>query len=147
MKSCFSAYPATFELDRGGRYVIRFRDLQGADAEGDSLDEAVSKVKDALVSAMKSYAARGLMIPAASEALPGEELVRLPPSLVAKVFLLNHMMQGGVRPGDLAERMGVRPQEVSRITDLSHNSKIDTVARALEAVGQRLELTVSPARR
>lgn len=147
MKPCYWAYPAKFELERGGLYVIRFRDLRGARAEGRSLDEAVSRVREALVLAMKSYAARGLPIPAATEAQAGEELVRLPPSLVAKVMLVNRMMEAGVRSRDLADRMGVRPQEMSRITDLSHNSKIDTVARALEALGQRLELSVSPLRR
>ena len=40
----------------------------------------------------------------------------------------------------LARRMGTRPQEVNRLTTLSHPTKIDTISRALRALGKRLEV-------
>ena len=47
------------------------------------------------------------------------------------------------RPIDLARKLGVSRQEVNRITDLHHATKIDTVARALYALGRQLNLSVS----
>ena len=45
-----------------------------------------------------------------------------------------------MRPADLARRMNVRPQEINRLTDLHHPTKIDTISQALLAMGKRLEL-------
>jgi antitoxin HicB len=39
--------------------------------------------------------------------------------------------------------MGARPQEVTRLLDLHHPTKIDTVAAALLALGRRLELSLA----
>jgi len=37
---------------------------------------------------------------------------------------------------------GWRPQDVNRIVDIGHATKIDTIAAALEALGKRLEIAV-----
>jgi len=39
---------------------------------------------------------------------------------------------------ELSRRMGARPQELTRIMDLVHATKIDTVADALVALGKQL---------
>jgi len=39
--------------------------------------------------------------------------------------------------------MHVRPQEVNRLTTLTHPTKIDTVAEALKALGKRLTLSLA----
>jgi len=36
--------------------------------------------------------------------------------------------------------MGTRPQEVQRITNINHATKIDTIDRALRALGRELML-------
>ena len=69
--------------------------------------------------------------------------VDLPPSVTVKVLLLNEMIAQGTRPAELARRMHVTPQEVNRLTNLKHPTKIDTVARALNALGKRLELHIA----
>lgn len=38
--------------------------------------------------------------------------------------------------------MSVRPQDVNRLTDLRHATKIDAIAQALSVLGKRLELSV-----
>ena len=38
--------------------------------------------------------------------------------------------------------MGVKPQEVTRILDLGHPTKIDTIHAAMKALGSDLALTV-----
>ena len=70
-------------------------------------------------------------------------MVDLPPSVGAKVLLLNEMIAQGTRPADLARLMNVRPQEINRLTDLHHPTKIDTIAQALKTLGRRLELSLA----
>jgi antitoxin HicB len=53
------------------------------------------------------------------------------------------MVRQKVRPIDLAKRMGIPRQEINRVLDLRHKTKIDTTAQALAALGKRLELRVA----
>jgi antitoxin HicB len=47
-----------------------------------------------------------------------------------------------VRPAELARRLKVTRQEVNRLLDSRHITKIDGTARALKALGKTLELRV-----
>ena len=67
----------------------------------------------------------------------------LPVSVSAKVLLLNEMIAQGKRPAELAHLMNARPQEVTRLVDLHHPTKIDTIAAALLAMGRRLDLRLA----
>ena len=98
---------------------------------------------DALTTAMDFYFEDRRAVPAPSAPKRGQVLVDLPPSVGAKVLLLNEMLAQGTRPADLARRMNVRPQEINRLTDLRHPTKIDTIAHALRAMGKRLEMSVT----
>jgi antitoxin HicB len=60
--------------------------------------------------------------------------------LTAKVLLLNEMLRQNVRPAELARRIGTTPQEVNRLTNIRHTSKIDRIDAALKALGKRLVL-------
>ncbi|RQQ64443.1 type II toxin-antitoxin system HicB family antitoxin [Burkholderia stagnalis] len=136
-------YPARFEPDEeDGGYVVTFRDIPEAITQGDTLDEARSMGADALLTAMDFYFEDKRPVPAPSKAKKGEELIALPASVSAKVMLLNEMLAQGVTPSELARRMGTRPQDVNRIMDLGHTTKIDTIAEAFEAIGRHLELSV-----
>jgi antitoxin HicB len=64
--------------------------------------------------------------------------------VAAKAALLNARLTTRMRPADLARTMGIKPQELTRIFDLGHATKIDTVAAALAAMGYELELPVTP---
>ena len=50
------------------------------------------------------------------------------------------MVKSNVRPADLARKMNIKPQEVTRITDIRHATKIDTIQNALRALGKELVL-------
>lgn len=72
----------------------------------------------------------------------GQNVVELNASLWAKVLLLNAMVTQHVRPIDLARKLEVKPQDVTRLLRLRHPSKIDSIATALHAIGKTLELVV-----
>lgn len=135
-------YPARFEPAAEGGYTVTFRDIPEAITEGDSLEEAEDMARDALVTAMEFYFDGGRPVPAPSKAQKGERLVMLPLSVAAKVALLNARLESGTKPAELARRMGIKPQEVTRIFDLQHPTKIDTVAAALGAMGYEMEINV-----
>lgn len=136
-------YPARFTPTESGRFVVTFRDIPEAITQGDDEADAADMAADALITAMDFYFEDQRQVPAPSAAVAGERLVELPISVASKVLLLNAMIEQRVTQADLARRMGTRPQEVQRIVDLRHASKIDTVADALRAVGKRVELVVS----
>jgi len=134
-------YPAVFEPDSGG-FVVTFRDIPEAITQGDTLDEARAMAADALLTAMDFYFEDKRPVPAPSKAKKGEELIALPASVSAKVLLLNEMLAQKVTPSELARRLSTRPQDVNRIVNLGHATKIDTIAEAFEALGKHLEVSV-----
>jgi len=135
-------YPAKFAAEDGGGYSVTFRDIPEAITQGETIEEARAMAVDALVTAMDFYLEDGRRVPGASAAKRGEELVSLPASVVSKVLLLNAMVDKRMRPADLARAMGVKPQEVNRITNLHHATKIDTLEQAFKAMGLQLQLSV-----
>lgn len=134
-------YPAKFDPDDGG-FVVTFRDIPEAITQGDTIEEAREAARDALLTAMDFYFEDGRAVPAPSKAQAHEELVDLPLSAVAKILLLNEMVASKTRPADLARAMGVTRQEVTRLTDLEHTTKVDTLEQAFAALGKRLDLRV-----
>lgn len=136
------SYPARVARD-GDAFLVTFPDIPEAITGALSRELALEMAADALTTAMDFYFEDRRSVPAPSAPKRGQVLVDLPPSVGAKILLLNEMIAQGTRPGDLAKRMNVRPQEVNRLTDLTHPTKIDTIAQALKALGKRLELSLA----
>jgi len=44
------------------------------------------------------------------------------------------------RTAELARRLKTAPQEVNRLTNVQHTSRIDGIAAALKALGKRLDM-------
>lgn len=134
-------YPAKFAPDADGGYTVTFRDVPEAITQGDDLDDAREAAADALLTAMDFYFEDSRQVPMPSKPTDGELLVELPMSAWTKVLLLNAMVEDRVRPTDLAKAMHVQRQEVNRILDLHHTTKIDTLVAAFRATGRDLQVT------
>jgi antitoxin HicB len=52
------------------------------------------------------------------------------------------MLEEHVSQADLAKRIGKKKQEMQRIINLGHNTKIDTLVSALEALGKKINFSV-----
>lgn len=115
-----------------------FPDIPEALTGGDTREEALAMAQDALVTAFDFYFEDRREIPPPSGL--GEAFVEVPASVAAKVLLLNAVVQSGVSNAELARMIDTRPQEVTRILDLHHSTKIDTIQKALAALGKSLEL-------
>lgn len=134
-------YPARFEAAPEGGFVVTFRDIPEAITQGDTEAEAMYMAKDALITSMEFYFEDQRNVPAPSAPLEGERLVALPASVWAKVLLLNAFLDRRMSKADLSRAMDVRPQEVTRILDLQHPTKIDTISDALAALGKTLVMS------
>lgn len=135
-------YPAHFEPAQEGGFIVRFRDIPEAITQGDTEEEAMEMAADALLTSMDFYFEDNRKVPQPSRALKDERLVALPASVWAKVLLLNEMIGQKVTASELARRMHTRPQDIQRVIDLNHTTKIDTLSQAFVALGKNLQLQV-----
>jgi antitoxin HicB len=133
-------YPAHFEPQEEGGFVVTFPDIPEAITQGEDVEDALLHAADALESALEFYFEDGRPVPAPSKPRRGQRMVELPASVAAKVLLLNEMIAQKVRPAQLARRLQVTPQEVTRLIDLHHTTKIDAIAAALKALGKTMEI-------
>ena len=132
-------YPALIKPDGDG-WLVTFPDIPEALTAGSTHEEAIDMAKDALVTALEFYFDDKREIPAPSRVKRGQVAVDLPASVAAKVLLLNEMIAQNIRPSELARRLGTTAQEVNRLTQLSHATKIDGIDNALQALGKRLDI-------
>ena len=132
-------YPVTLTPDTDG-FCVTFRDIPEAISQGDTIDEALEMAQDALMVAMEFYFEDNRAVPMPSQAQDGEHLVSLPPSVWVKVLLLNEMIAQNVSQAEPAKRMGIVPQSLTRLVDLSHTTKIDTLANAFAKLGKQLQV-------
>ena len=136
-------YPVTLTLDKkDGGFVVTFKDVPEAITQGDTVPQALAAAKEALESALDFYFEDKRAVPAPSKPKRGQHVIELPASLSAKVLLLNEMIAQNVRPAELARRLKTTPQEVNRLTNVRHTTRIDSIAAALQALGKQLELRV-----
>ncbi len=138
------SYPARIEKD-GAAYVVSFRDIPEALTSARSQKEALRMASDALVTAMDFYFEDRREVPMPSKPRKGEAMVELSTSVAAKVLLLNAMLSEHVTPATLARKLRTTPQSVTRIVDLHHATKIDTIAEALKVLDKKLVLSVAQA--
>lgn len=132
-------YPVTLRKD--GKYITaNFPDIPEAHTFGKDREHALAMAKEALQTAMEFYFDDQRPVPLPSRPKRGQAVVELAPSVAAKVLLLNEMLRQKVRPVELARRIGATRQEVNRLTNLKHATKIDRIDLALRALGKRLYL-------
>jgi antitoxin HicB len=109
-------------------FLVTFPDIPEAITQGKSLKEAKKVAASALETALDFYFENSRAVPKPSRIKRGQDFVELQASVSAKVLLLNEMIHQRVRPAELARRMRTTPQEVNRLTNIQHTSKIDGIA-------------------
>lgn len=128
--------------ENDGGFVVTFVDIPEAITQGESREEALRAAKDALESALDFYFDDKRAVPSPSPVQIDQDGIELSASLSAKILLLNEMIHQDIRPAELARRLNTTPQEVNRLTNIHHTSRIDGIANALRALGKHLEMRV-----
>ena len=142
VKRTIMKYPVKF-IEDGEGWIAIFPDLPEAIASANTKEETLKRAKIALIASLGFYFDNNRTVPMPSKASPKESCVTLPPSLWAKVLLLNEMLVQQIKPVELARRLNKTPQAVNRIRELHHPTKIDTLASAYSALGKELVLTLA----
>lgn len=132
-------YPVNLRKD--GKFIlVTFPDIPEAITQGKDRAQALAMAREALEISMDFYFEDKRPVPMPSKPKRGQAVIEIPPSVAAKVLLLNEMLRQKVRPIDLARLIGTTKQEANRLTDLKHATKIDRIDAALRALGKRLVL-------
>lgn len=85
-------YPVN--LSKDGKFIlVTFPDIPEAITQGENRAEALEMAKDALETALDFYFDDRRAVPMPSQPKRGQAVVELPPSVAAKVLLLNEMLR------------------------------------------------------
>lgn len=136
-------YPVIIEKTDESSFFVCFPDIPEALTQGETFEEALIMAQDALETALEFYFEDERQVPLPSPPENDQSFVELSPSRWAKVLLLNEMIAQNVRPADLARKLSVRPQEVTRLMNLKHLTKIDTISSAFNAMGKTLNFVIN----
>lgn len=134
-------YPVTLKRDADdGAYTATFPDFPEAITYGESVEAALIAAIDALDEALASRVH-------GDEAIPPPSRIRkyaVEPSLLiaAKVALYETVAAAGIRKTWLARRLDVNENEVRRMLDPYHATKLSRIEHALALLGKRLSITI-----
>lgn len=135
-------YPAkVIKLDNGR--IITFKDIPEATAWVGDNEDIRKAAERSLLIAVEIYADGDRIVPNPSEKEDDEILISLPASVVTKVLLLNTMIEQRVSQVKLADLMGVPRQQITRLVDLKHTTKLDALQKTLNFLGKELTITLS----
>ena len=132
------AYPCILTPEPEGGFFAKFPDVRGALTNGKDIPKTLEMAEDALTVIFCAYVDLGEALPEPSPLAAGQYLVALPPLVAAKLSLYTAMRQQGITPAALAQNLGTTETAVRKLITPDHNSEIDTVMRALRAVGRNL---------
>ena len=132
-------YPATLKPDRkAGGFTVTFRDLPEAVTQGEDVADAVAQAADCIAEAIAGRIRLEESIPEPSRMRKGEYPIPVPALMAAKAAMFLAMKETGLTKVQLAKRLKCDEKEVRRMLDPRHNSRIDRIEGALEAVGRQL---------
>jgi antitoxin HicB len=138
-------YPATIRPD-GNSFTLIFPDVPGGHTNGDTREDALSHASDALHTAISLLMEKNLDIPEPGKLRRGAVPVGLGSvTSDAKVELYRALRSRGVRKAELARRMGIHKQQVDRLLDIDHASRIEQLEAAFSALQMRLIVEVQHA--
>lgn len=135
-------YPVNLIPAEEGGYVVSFPDIPEALTQGDPRHESLEAAQGALVTAFEFYFEDNQPIPLPSMVDEADDYVEIPLSIASKVLLLNAFLESKITQQELARRIGRPKQEITRLFDLKHATKIDAVQIAAKALGKELSLTM-----
>ena len=136
-------YPAilTSEEQDGG-FVVTFPDVPEAITQGEDVTDALQQAADCLEEAIAGRIRRQACIPKASPGGADCYPVPLPAQTAAKAALYLAIRQTGMTPGEIAVRLHCDAEEIRRLLDPRHASKLSRLETALTALGQQLVVGV-----
>jgi antitoxin HicB len=135
-----AAWPVDLIPAEEGGFIVNFPDLPNGWSQGETRDEALTQAEDLLDEIILGRMAHNEDVPRPSPS-KGRPVVVLPALTAAKFEAYRAMRAAGLNKSQLAERLGWRPSQVTRLFDGRHASRLDQIEAALHALGRRLVVT------
>lgn len=136
-------YRLTLEPDDNGTILVTSPDLPlvaYGDDEADALRHAIDATHALLASIMDAKEE----IPLAPLALGDRSpRLRLPLQTRLKIELYRALQRDGLTRADLQRRMGWQRESVDRLFRLDHQSKLEQLDQAFQALGKEVEVAVA----
>ena len=143
MRSKVLSYPATFKTEKEGGFSVTFPDFPEAHTQGDDLADAFRMAIDCLNGVIEWRMEEKADLPAASRVRKGQQPIPVSLDLAPKLALYQAMREGKVSNVKLAKRLNVSELVVRRMLNPKHQSRPEQYIRALHALGQTLEVSVT----
>ena|SRR5688572_3479971 len=138
-------YRINIRKDSNGTYLATFPDLPGVQTFGDTREEALERANDAFLTGVEFMIRTRREVPT-PRAIGGTRL-RVSALAASKIVLHNLMVQEKVNRAELSRRLKLHRPQVDRLVNLRHGSQLDQIEAAFEALGQRIEITVTKAKK
>jgi antitoxin HicB len=136
-------YPVTLTPDDNQAIVVTFPDVPGAITYGATVEEALTRAPDALLTVFDALVKDRRDLPAPSPTRGPS--IALPALETAKLALYETLRTARVSKAELGRRLDWHPTQVDRLLALTHASRLDQLDAAFRAVGKRLVVAVEDA--
>lgn len=138
-------YPAKFEPDGADGILVTFPDLPEAITGGADEQEALRNAQEALELVVLTYVKQGRALPTPTK-YPGtggrSYGLSLPASTLAKMAFIEAFVEKGMTRVAFAAKLGKGENEVRRMLDPYHQTKLTALEAGLKALGKRLVIGV-----
>ncbi|MCW5714157.1 MAG: type II toxin-antitoxin system HicB family antitoxin [Bauldia sp.] len=133
------AYPARIE-QHPGTVLVYFPDFPEAVTEGADRAAALLEAVDCLDAAILFRLKERVLLPEPSRGGRGLVLVPASPAVAAKAAFIRAFDDSGMTRVALGEKLGLAENEIRRMLDPGHGTKIDRLGDAMVALGRRFVL-------
>ena len=125
---------------------MTFPDFDWGVTQGDTEVEAMEMSEDALICIIEEIIRQHQDLPRPSK-LRGRKYreIAVPALADAKIQLYQAMRAGRVQKAELARRMGIPRQQIERLLDLQHSSRLEHIEAAFRALNKRLVVSTEDA--
>jgi antitoxin HicB len=139
-------YPVILEPDAKSGYTVLFPDLPYGVTQGETVAQCLQRAREVIALVLEDIMADGKPVPRSRKRRGATTYyVALSALESAKLELYEAMRAAGITKGALARRMKVHRQQIDRLLDLRHGSRLDQVEAAFVALGKRLSITIEDA--
>ncbi len=138
-------YPIKLTKDSDGTLLITAPDLPEVTSFAVDADDVVLRAADAVATALQGRISDRKEIPAPSPVKRGQRVAVLSTLVAAKLALYRAMLETNTRKADLARRLKVHPPQIDRLLDLDHDSRLEQIENAAQALGREMHIELVPA--
>lgn len=137
-------YFATVDFDEEtNSYEISFVDFPDIQGVAYCEEDIELEAADTLTTGLADFISSRTLIPAPTKCDNEAIEIHLPILSCLKIALHNAIIQTDTRKADLARKLNLNSQQIDRLLDIEHASKIDALEQALYLLGYEVKVTVS----